>query len=243
MLRSGNDCAETLAVHCAGSIEKFACLMNETAKRIGANDSHFVNPHGLHDDDHYTTAYDLALISCYAIKNETFKEIVSTQKINIPFTTHNTVRHLINKNKMHKEFDGATGIKTGFTKKAGRCLVTSCTRNGMELICVVLNCAPMFERSKTLLQNCFDAYKMYPLVESDYIVDFIPVDGGDELCGVYIKDDVTVPLTERERNDAEIRYELPEIIKKDTAKDTEIGLIKIYCQNNLIFSAKIYTIV
>ena len=74
MLRSGSDCAETLAVHCAGSIEKFAELMNKTAERIGAKNSHFVNPHGLHDDNHYTTAYDLALISCYAIQNKDFKE-------------------------------------------------------------------------------------------------------------------------------------------------------------------------
>lgn len=243
MLRSGNDCAETLAVHCSKSIENFAALMNETASRIGATNSRFVNPHGLHNDDHYTTAYDLALISCYAIQNKTFKEIVSTQKINIPFTTHNTIRHLINKNKMLKEFDGTTGIKTGFTKKAGRCLVTSCERNGMELVSVVLNCPPMFERSKTILQNCFDGFKLYPLVESDNIIGFIPVEESEELCGVYIKGDINVPLTAWEKENAEIRFELPEIIKKDTAKDTEIGFVKIYCQNNLIFSAKIYTIV
>ena len=76
MLRSGNDCAETLAVNCSGSIKEFASLMNSTAKKIGANNSNFVNPHGLHDDNHYTTAYDLALISCYAMKNKTFREIV-----------------------------------------------------------------------------------------------------------------------------------------------------------------------
>ena len=243
MLRSGNDCAETLAVHCSGSLDAFATLMNETAAKIGANNSNFVNPHGLHNDNHYTTAYDLALISCYAIKNETFKEIVSTKKINIPFTTHNTYRHLINKNKMLNEFDGATGIKTGFTKKAGRCLVSSCVRNGMELVSVVLNCGPMFERSKTLLQNCFDAYNMYPLVESDYIVDFIPVENSDEKRAVYIKNDVKIPLTKVEFQNAKIDFELPEFIKYDTPKDTEIGFIKIYSQNNLIFSAKVYTIV
>ena len=243
MLRSGNDCAETLAVHCSGSIDEFARLMNESAAKIGAKNSHFVNPHGLHDDDHYTTAYDLALISCYAMKNADFKEIVSTKKINIPFTTHDTFRHLINKNKMLNEFDGATGIKTGFTKKAGRCLVSSCERNGMELITVVLNCGPMFERSKTLLQSCFDEYKMYPLAESDYIVDFIPVENSDELRGVYIENDIKIPLNKLEYKNTEIVFELPDFIKNGTPKDTEIGLIKIYCQNNLIFSAKIYTIV
>ena len=124
MLRSGNDCAETLAVYCSGSIEKFSLLMNETAKKIGALNSNFVNPHGLHNDNHYTTAYDLALISRYAMKNQDFRSIVATKAVKIPFTTKNYDRYLTNKNKMLKEFDGANGIKTGYTKKAGRCLVT-----------------------------------------------------------------------------------------------------------------------
>lgn len=243
MLRSGNDCAETLAVHCSGSVEKFAALMNETAERIGAKNSHFVNPHGLHDDEHYTTAYDLALISCYAIQNKDFKEIVSTKNIKIPFSTHNTFRYLTNKNKMLKEFDGATGIKTGFTKKAGRCLVSSCNRNGMELVSVVLNCGPMFERSKILLQNGFDDYKLYNLVESDNIIAFIPTENPEEKRGVYIKEDVIVPLTESEIKNVEIKYELPEIISNTLKKDEEVGFVKIYCKNNLIFSQKVYTIV
>ena len=243
MLRSGNDCAETLAVHCSGSIDKFAALMNETAAKIGATESNFVNPHGLHDDNHYTTAFDLALISCYAINNPAFKEIVSTQKTVIPFTTHDTKRVLINKNKMLKEFEGANGIKTGFTKKAGRCLVSSCERNGMTLVSVVLNCGPMFERSKTILQNAFDAYKMYDLIESDNIIDFIPMENSDLKCGVYIKEDVVLPLKESERENLEIVYELPETVKIGTPKDAEIGLIKIYSKNNLIFTEKIYTIV
>ncbi|MBO4251481.1 MAG: D-alanyl-D-alanine carboxypeptidase [Clostridia bacterium] len=243
MLRSGNDCAETLAVHCSGSVEKFADLMNETARKIGAKNSHFINPHGLHDDDHYTTAYDLALISCYAMKNCNFKEIVSTKSIKIPYSTHDSYRFLTNKNKLLKEFDGATGIKTGFTKKAGRCLVGSCYKNGMDLVSVVLNCGPMFERSKSILQTALDGYKMYNLVESDNIIAFIPIKNTDEKRGVYIKNDLIVPLTEDEYRCVEIKYELPDSIKSDLGKDREIGFIKIYCKNNLIFSQKVYTIV
>ena len=243
MLRSGNDCAETLAVHCSENIENFARLMNETATKIGATESNFVNPHGLHDDNHYTTAYDLALISCYAIKNPIFKEIVSTKQIDIPFTTHDYKRRLINKNKMLKEFEGATGIKTGFTKKAGRCLVSSCERNGMELVSVVLNCGPMFERSKTILQRGFDEYSLYKLAESDHIVDFIPIENSEEVRGVYIKNDIVLPLTAAEKESLKIVYDLPEILSADTPKDAEIGFIKIYCENNLIFAEKIYTIV
>ena len=87
MLRSGNDCAQTLAVYCSKSIENFANLMNKTAKKIGATNSNFVNPHGLHNDNHYTTAYDLALISCYAMKNSIFREIVSTKSVDISFSS------------------------------------------------------------------------------------------------------------------------------------------------------------
>jgi len=243
MLRSGNDCAVTLAVHCSGSIDKFATLMNETAFKIGALNSNFTNPHGLHDDNHYTTAYDLALISCYAMKNPIFREIVGTKVINIPHTTRNYDRKLINKNKMLNEFDGSTGIKTGFTKKAGRCLVSSCIRNGMELICVVLNCPPMFERSKALLSDGFSKYSMVKLFESDNIIDFLPVKGTTKECGVYIKKDIRLPLTNAEKENLEIEYDYPKEIDLPIKKDQEIGSIKIYCQNNLIFTEKIYTII
>lgn len=243
MLRSGNDCAETLAVHCSGSIEMFAQLMNKTAKNAGAISSNFVNPHGLHDDNHYTTAYDLAQISRYAMNNEEFKEIVSTKSIKIPFTTQNYDRLLINKNKMLYNFDGSNGIKTGYTKKAGRCLVSACERNGIKFICVVLNCPPMFERSMTLLDNAYSNYKNYKLVESDNIIDFINIDNTDKTCAIGINNDIILPLTNDEKNDIKIVYDYPKSISKPLKKQTEIGLVKIYCKNLLIFEQKIYTIV
>ena len=238
MLRSGNDCALTLALHCSGTAKNFAQLMNQTAKKIGANNSNFVNPHGLHDDNHYTTAFDLALISCYAMKNETFREIVSTQTVEIPFTTQNYNRRLVNKNKMLKEFEGSTGIKTGYTKKAGRCLVSSCKRNGIEFVCVVLNCPPMFERSKTLLTNAFYNYKNYKLVDKNNII-FI----NDKIeYPAYIKNDIILPLTKYEKDNIKIEYNFYKTDKKPIKKDKEVGLINIYCQNNLLFTEKIYTI-
>lgn len=238
MLRSGNDCALTLAVHCSGTSQNFAQLMNKTANKIGAKNSNFVNPHGLHDENHYTTAYDLALISCYAMKNSTFREIVSTKSINIPFTTRKYNRHLINKNKMLKEFDGATGIKTGYTKKAGRCLVSSCKRNGIEFICVVLNCPSMFERSKSLLTTAFSHYKNYKLVSKNNLI-FI---NDNKNLPAYIKNDIVLPLTENEKENLSIIYDFNKTSEKPIKKGQEVGLIKIYCQNNLLFTEKIYTI-
>lgn len=240
MLRSGNDCAETLAVFCSKSIETFANLMNETAHKIGANDSNFVNPHGLHDDNHYTTAYDLALISCYAMKNDVFREIVATKTVKIPHIKREYGRTLVNKNKMLTEFEGSNGIKTGYTKNAGRCLVSSCIRNGMELICVVLNCPPMFEKSKNLLTNCFNNYKNYKLVESDFIVGFAECDNTN--IALTIKNDVILPLTKEEFDSVNIVYDYPKVIKNCEITDKEVGFVKIYYKNNLIFKEKIYTI-
>ena len=243
MLRSGNDCAETLAVHCSGSIDGFAKLMNETAIKIGAIDSNFKNPHGLHDDNHYTTAYDLALISCYAMKNYTFREIVSTKSIKISNTLGDYKRVLVNKNKLLNSLDGATGIKTGYTKKAGRCLVSSCYRDGVEYISVVLNCGPMFERSTELLNSTFNNYKVKKLVESDHVLAFIPIENSSEKCGVIIKGDISLPLSKTEEEKLIIKINIPKIIKKPIKKDENIGTIEFYLENNLIFSEKIYTII
>ena len=243
MLRSGNDCAETLAVYCSGSIDNFALLMNKMAKRIGANDSKFVNPHGLHNDNHYTTAYDLALISCYAMKNDVFRKIVGTKSIKIPFTTQHTNRLLINKNKMLNQFDAATGIKTGYTKKAGRCLVSSALKNGIEFICVVLNCPQMFEISQRLLTSAFNEYKNYNILNSDEILAFVDVDNNSEKCAVCTKNDIILPLKEIEKENLIIKYEIVNKLFLPIKKDQEVGFVKIYYQNNLLFEQKIYTII
>lgn len=243
MLRSGNDCAETLAVYTSGSIDEFCRLMNNIAKRIGAINSNFVNPHGLHDDNHYTTAYDLALISCYALKNPIFKEICSTKKITIPFTTRNTKRLLINKNKMLNEYDGATGIKTGYTKKAGRCLVSSAEKDGLELVSVVLNVGPMFEKSKMLLDNAFENYTNYKLVDSNNIIDFIEDENSKDKIALIIKEDIILPLTKKEKESVKIVYYYPKKFSSINEFDENIGKIKIYLQNDLIFEQKIYSII
>lgn len=245
MLRSGNDCAETLALKVgeslSGNRDTFISLMNKTAEKIGAKSSHFTNPHGLHDENHYTTAYDLALISAYAMQNDVFREIVGTKSVYIPFTTRNTRRFLKNKNKLLFNLEGATGIKTGFTKKAGRCLVSSKKVGDLELICVVLNCPPMFERSVALLDYYTNNYSNYKLIESDEIVGFADT-LTDDKCGLYVKNDVMLPLTKQEKEKIKIEYEYPDKIV-GIKKDTEVGTVKIFIENNLIFSEKIYTII
>ena len=155
MLQSGNDCAVALAIITGGSVEGFVKLMNETAHKASAENTNFANPHGLPNDDHYTTALDLCKISHYAMKNEVFREIVSAKRHTTPYHGHDYKRNFPNKNKILFDYLGGNGIKTGFTKKAGRCLVSSATRDGKTYICTVLNCGNMWEESMRLLDKAF----------------------------------------------------------------------------------------
>ena len=157
MLRSGNDAAVAIAEHVSGSVEAFANLMNARAAALGA-DAHFVTPNGLDATGHGASARAMALIARQALKNETFREIVSTQRAVIPWRDSEYSRVLVNKNRLLKEYDGATGVKTGFTTPAGRCLVFSAERDGLELIGVVMNCGDWFEEAKRLLDWGFSHY-------------------------------------------------------------------------------------
>lgn len=139
LLPSGNDAANETAVLLAGSAEKFADMMNERARSIGLSGTHFVTPSGLHDKDHYSTAYDMALLTREALKNETFREICGTKQIKLKFGDPPYERWLTNTNKLLSLYDGCIGVKTGFTDEAGRCLVSAAEKNGVTLICVTLN--------------------------------------------------------------------------------------------------------
>ncbi len=136
MLRSGNDCAIALAEEISGSVENFANLMNKKAKELNLNNTNFVTPHGLDDPNHYTTAYELALLTDYALKNETFKKIVSCQ--NYTFNFDGYTKTINNTNELLGNLSGVYGVKTGFTFEAGRCLVSACKRNNLDIIVVVL---------------------------------------------------------------------------------------------------------
>jgi len=139
MLVSGNDAAEAIAEHVAGSIPAFVDMMNFNAEKIGAKNTHFSNPHGLPDPiNHYTTAYDLALIASYAMGNPEFVKIVSTRDYTVNFINRNSLK-VTNTNKLLKSYPGINGIKTGYTNDAGDCLVAGAKRNGVQLIAVVLN--------------------------------------------------------------------------------------------------------
>lgn len=160
MLRSGNDTAVALAEYIGGSIEGFAKMMNDKAQEIGLKNTKFVTPHGLDDPNHYTTAYELAYLTDYALKNEKFAEIVKTKVTTI--SINDTPREIKNTNELLlSDVEGVYGVKTGFTNNAGRCLVTSVKRSNMDLIIVVLGADTRKDRAKDSLKLIDYAFKKY----------------------------------------------------------------------------------
>ena len=158
---SGNDAAVALSEFISGSVESFAELMNLKANELGLKSSHFVSPHGLDSDEHYTTAYDLAILADYALKNPVFAKIVNTSNYSI--TINNYSKSLHNSNELLDYLDGVYGVKTGFTNGANRCLVTSCKRDNLDIICVVLGCDTKKDRtldSTNLINYIFNNFSV-----------------------------------------------------------------------------------
>ncbi|MFC9709992.1 serine hydrolase [Paenibacillus sp. NPDC056933] len=162
MLRSGNDAASAIAEHVGGSEEGFVLLMNKKAEQMGLTHSHFMNPHGLDADGHYSTANDLARLTAYALKNPVFKRIVATENKKAPNPNESWEYSWQNKNKMLRLYEGADGVKTGYTKKAFRCLVSSATRDGQQLAAVTLNDGDDWNDHARMLDFGFENF---PLVE------------------------------------------------------------------------------
>ena len=172
MLRSGNDAAVALAIYCGGTVEGFAELMNDKAHILGLRDTHFVNPHGLDAPDHYSTARDLAILASYAMKNPIFAKTVSTKEVRVG------QRSLRNHNKLLWRVDGANGVKTGYTKAAGRILVSGAMRQGRQLICVSINAPSDWEDHTKLLEESFSRYEVKQLVYEDQLLGYQQVAGG-----------------------------------------------------------------
>ena len=179
LLRSANDAAAAIAIGVGGSIDAFSDMMNERAVKMGLENTHFTNPHGLYEKDHYTSAYDLAIIASHLIKNEALKKIVSTLKITIPFSrdTENT-RFLVNHNKLLRTYDGAIGVKTGFTKATGRCLVSAAERDGLTLIAVTLNAPDDWNDHKAMLDFGFENYESRLIARAGSLSYPLPLVGG-----------------------------------------------------------------
>ena len=169
MMVSGNDAAVALAEYISGSIENFSNLMNDKALSLGLSSTNFTSPHGLDHDEHYTTAYDLALITDYALSNKTFSKIVNTQSYMV--NINGNLKQLNNTNELLGYLEGVYGVKTGFTNGANRCLVTACKRKDLDIICVVLGCDTKKDRTKDSINLINYIFNNYSLIGIKNIIE------------------------------------------------------------------------
>ena len=245
MLRSGNDAAVQIAEYLGGSVEGFASMMNEKAKELNLVNTHFVTPHGLDNPEHYTTAYELALLTNYAMNNKTFSKIVNTKQCSININGY--PKTLKNTNELLGNLNGVYGVKTGFTNGANRCLVTSCKRNGMDIICVVLGADTKNFRTKdsiSLIEYTYKNFERYNLEDviyknfenwkNEHIVnvekgkeDFLEIKLSDIKYDVY-------PIKKEKVKDLKIEINCIDKIKAPVKQDEKIGELIVSIDNDEI---------
>lgn len=258
LVDSANDAANVLAIHISGTLDEFAKTMNNKALELGAKNSHFVNPHGYHDDDHYTTAEDIAIIAHYAMQNEKFQELVSTSKYQIPATNkYKETRYFSNTNMLisanrtsHHLFKYATGIKTGSTDEAGSCLVASAEKNGTRLFSVVMKCdnegitdqAYSFTDSRALLDYGFKNYKHMTIAKTTDVVESSKVREAKKGVRVSLspEEDIIVLLPiDTDLSLIEFSAELNEDIKAPIQKNDILGKVTYTLEGEVLGSAKL----
>ena len=252
MLRSGNDAAVALAETCAGSIVAFSNLMNKKANELGLVNTHFESPHGLDSDGHYTTAYELALLSDYALKNKTFLQIVGTS--NYTITINGYPKSLTNTNELLGNLNGVYGIKTGFTNGANRCLVTACKRNDMDIICVVLGCDTKKFRTSDSIKLIEYAFNNFEYVNIKDKIDkelefwknenenyfYINKGISSDLKIKYSElDTPIIPINKNEISSINVNVYMNSLLESPVHTDDIIGKIEVTLNNTSILNCNI----
>ncbi len=242
MLRSGNDAAIAIAEYVGGSVEGFSALMNQKAEWIGMENSHFSNPHGLDDsDNHYSTAYDMAILTKYAMGNKMYEKIAGTKIHRAPNPNEVWDRVWKNKNKLLTEkYKYCTGGKTGFTKKARRTLVTTASKDGLDLITVTIDDSSDWADHIALYEAGFSTYSMTEVVPSGTIKS---IKRGFYKNKAYLKSAIVYPLTQEEVENIEVKYELKKPKKqwkKGKKLPSKIGTANVILDGQEIISKPIY---
>ena len=252
MLCSGNDAAVALAETVAGGIPEFSDMMNNKAKELGLENTHFESPHGLDSDNHYTTAYDLSLLTNYALNNETFLKIVGTK--NYTVTINGYPKNITNTNELLGTLNGVYGVKTGFTNGANRCLVTACKRNDLDIICVVLGCDTKNFRTKDsikLIEYTFQNYEYLNI--SDLIDENLNNWKEENLNNFNIKKGVSnnieiyyqkpnfsvIPIKKVDKNNIEVIIKIDTNLTAPVYENSEIGNLYILCNGEEVFTTNI----
>lgn len=230
MLRSGNDAATAIALYLGGSIEGFSSMMNEKARELGAENTNFVNPHGLPHSAHYTTAEDLAKITAYCLNNEMFVKIVSTKYIEVYPAGEGTKRTFQNKNKLLWNYSGATGVKTGYTTKAGKCLVASAFREGIHVAAVVLKCSgDMWNDASELMDFTLESCCLEEIIiKGEYIETVTVKEGRADSVELFAEYGYSLPLLISGEDNVTTESILPESVKAPVEKGQRIGELIVY---------------
>ena len=242
ILASGNDCAVAIA-ETFGENGEFIDMMNEFASKLSLTNTHFDNPHGLDSDTHYTSAYDLAKITSYALKNDLFREIVSTERYVIEGTDIYPARYLKNKNKLLFTQEGCIGVKTGFTDNAGRCLVNAVQKDNMQIISVVLNCQPMFEECERLTDLAYENYMMKEFISPYNFVSNLSVKDGDkDEIGVITIEGFSLPIIKAEEDRYSVKYILDSNIVAPVELNQKVGVVEVKYDDEVIFTSDLISI-
>ena len=226
LLESANDAATAIAMAVAGSVEAFAEKMNQRAASLGLKDTHFVNPHGLDHEEHYTTAYELAVITRAALQNETFRAICATKRKTIPLRGEEGIRLLLNHNKLLDSYEGCIGVKTGFTKKTGRCLVSAAEREGITLIAVTLNAPDDWRDHTAMLDYGFGAYESVTLCAPAFFSAPLWVVGGTQDYVMAENTDTLTVTLRRDHGPIRCVVELPRFEFAPIGNRQEVGQLR-----------------
>lgn len=239
LLASGNDAANAVALYLSGSQENFACRMNDRAEEIGMKDSHFVTPSGLDDEAHYSTAYDMALLAREALKNDKFSELASSSTYQIDFLEPKKKVSYTNHNKLLWMYEGCIGVKTGFTKKSGRCLVSAARRDDVTLIAVTLNAPDDWDDHIALLDYGFFSVKSVSFDGSHFSAR-VPVAGSEsESVSVRGVDGGSLSLPTEDAENVTSRAILPRFLYAPVQKGDKVGKIQYYLDGTEIYSLPI----
>ena len=233
LLRSGNDAAIAIAEGISGSVDEFLKLMNEYALEVGLLNSNFESPHGLDSSNHYSTAYDLALVTAKAKQIKFFNDIVSSKDIDA--SGHNFTRSYHNINKILYLLPNSTGVKTGFTGKAGKCLVTSVKIENRDVIIITLNCTPRWKETEKINKYVQQNYKYKKIINKGDVLEHLSIKNGTDDVEIVSKKDIIIPV----KNDQKIHFEIKKPLYEVYAPVHEgenAGRIDIYADDNLLFT-------
>ena len=243
MLPSGNDAAIAIAEHMGGSVENFVAMMDAKAKEIGAKNTVYGSPHGL-DRDNHSTVYDLALIARYGLKNPLFSKIVSTKSKVLPRQGNEQGREYRNTNEMLNLYQGANGVKTGYTGPAGRCLVTSVTRDDWQVISVVMGANSRYARSSDssrILDYLFLNFSLETILENNVEMIRLPIIKGVEDSVAVVNDKkIMMHISTEELGRLERVFIVPDSLTAPINKRQMVGSVEFYLDNNLIASSQLF---